>query len=136
MDYETFNRRPAVRPVFALLGVALLAFMAWAVWLAVAGEPDKPAAQSQAAAAGIDAASAFVICENAIRSASVNPSTAVVPHARAIDNGQSWRYVWLRDAGMQLQNGFGAMVGAAGACSVDKASGRITQLYVNGETLI
>jgi hypothetical protein len=76
-------------------------------------------------------------CKQVIRAASKNPSTVEFsfgnPHSEdAYKDGESWglRLIWDRDQ-LQMQNGFGAMLGTRAECVIDRKTGEVLDLQIN-----
>lgn len=142
MDYETFQNQTSIggkirNALLALFIIIVLpALVIWFLAWATGALRDGSSKSEVAASTGIDRIEALVLCQQNIKRLSINPNTAEVPRANAIDNGETWRFLWNNDSGLQLQNQFGAMIGVFGACSVDKATGKITNLRIDGETII
>jgi|SRR5690606_9512414 len=83
------------------------------------------------------AADALSMCRQAIKAASANPSAAKIPSANNIGpEGGEFRFSWPHGSGLQLQNGYGAMIDTGATCSVSADGKRITFLFLNDEVLI
>ncbi len=77
---------------------------------------------------------AFDLCKRAISLASKDPERADVPRVDA-EGGYGFR--WGPATRMlRLRNGLGLEVAATGWCSVDQASQRVTELWINGDRLV
>lgn len=70
-------------------------------------------------------------CETRIRLLSKNPTTVSfgTPRILAAANDQT-QYMWT-PASLQMQNGFGAMLGATALCMADRKTGEVTDLQLN-----
>lgn len=91
--------------------------------------------QAPAAPAAFGPSDALELCRQAIRNASINPNTAVVPWRDGLADQRGWTYSWPHNSGLQLQNGFGAMVAGVATCKVSATSHAITTLTINGHIL-
>jgi hypothetical protein len=76
-------------------------------------------------------------CKQVIRAASKNPPTVEFsfgnPHTEdAYKDGQSFglRLIWNRDQ-LQMQNGFGAMLGTRAECVIDRKTGEVLDLKID-----
>lgn len=75
-------------------------------------------------------------CQKAIKRASLNASKAVVPYRPAARSGADYLVSWSGGSGLQLMNGFGAMLDASASCIYNASSRNVTALSINGKSLI
>lgn len=70
-------------------------------------------------------------CEERIRLLSKNPTTVRfgTPRILAAANDQT-QFMWIPSS-LQMQNGFGAMLGATALCTADRKTGKVTDLQLN-----
>ena len=73
---------------------------------------------------------AFSRCEEMIKRMSRNPSSAKISRVPGTLVGDTYYFRW-SPAEMQLQNGFGAMIGSSGSCQVDAKTGRAHDILLN-----
>ncbi|WP_180188109.1 hypothetical protein [Achromobacter insuavis] len=78
---------------------------------------------------------AITACQLALRGAAMNPSQAKIPYRKPTESGGSYLVSWPLGAGLQLQNGFGALIDASAACDYSVSLGRVTALTVNGKSV-
>ena len=81
----------------------------------------------------------LIACQEAVKVAAKNPSSAEIPYAKVIriaGEGVKGDYVvnWRRGDGLRLQNGFGAMVDSTAQCFT--SNGSIKELSINGEVVL
>jgi hypothetical protein len=82
-------------------------------------------------------ADAHVLCANAIRAASRDPETVVIPFVQATSRGDEISMSWNTASGsLRLKNGLGLEVPASAACVVSRSEKRVTVLSINGQTII
>ena len=70
-------------------------------------------------------------CEARIRAMSKNPTTVSLgtPRYLLAANGQD-QFMWT-PANLQMQNGFGAMLGVKAICMTDRKTGKVVDLTLN-----
>jgi len=70
-------------------------------------------------------------CEERIRLLSKNPETVRfgTPAHQQMDKGRD-RFAWIPSS-LQMQNGFGAMMGATATCIADRKSGAIVEMTID-----
>lgn len=83
-----------------------------------------------------DSASAVALCETAIKQFSLNASKVDLPLSEPIDNGESWRILWIQDKRIKLQNVSGAMIDTNVVCNVRKSDGVVDELLIDGEKIM
>ena len=83
-------------------------------------------------------AGALLHCQIAIRRASLNGAQAVVPKVRNVYPATEGQYAfdWKGGSGLQLQNGYGAMVDTYATCLVSKKDLEIDRLLIGSDTVI
>lgn len=79
---------------------------------------------------------ALVECDIAIERASHNASQVEIPHKRPIDTGDAYGFIWRKEDGLKMPNGFGALMDAVVICRVSKATKQVQLLEINGEVVI
>jgi hypothetical protein len=131
---EPETTSPKLGPVFWIGGpiVALCFIVAVGGWLSAPADPATVAAEKHWA----ELEAVRDTCEGAIRMYSINAKAAVVPKPDIVDNGDTWRAIWVYNNRAQLQNQFGAMIDAPVQCSVRKDNGKIDELLIAGEKII
>lgn len=94
---------------------------------------QQPAQSSDGQEAG-----ALLHCQIAIRRASLNGARADVPTVRNVYPATEGQYAfdWKGGSGLQLQNGFGAMVDTYATCLVSKKDLEIDRLLIGSDTVI
>lgn len=100
-----------------VVGVPVLLIGAFAAKIAL--DPD--------ARDRMDARSA---CEHVIRTYSKNPKTAKIGIVRPLPSGENLLTMKWTPETLQLQNGFGAMIGTHATCSYDTAIDRVVDFNV------
>ncbi|MFD1709820.1 hypothetical protein FVQ98_14200 [Ottowia sp. GY511] len=121
------------RPVVKALAV----FFALVLFIVFYGEATKGPAPAQSPA-DTQAAGALLHCQTAIRRASRNAQRAVVPsvpQSFPLDADQ-YGFEWKSGSGLQLQNGFGAMLDTYATCVVSKRDLEIDWLEIGSETVV
>lgn len=78
-------------------------------------------------------ADAHTICDNAIKSASINSSLVEIPHKVARETPDTFGFLWRRGDGLKMPNSFGTQVDAVVICRVSKKSKKVEHLEINGE---
>jgi hypothetical protein len=78
---------------------------------------------------------ALTFCQETIRSQSLNPSNAEIPYSKNSGSRGEYSFSWPTASGLLLQNAFGAMISSSASCSVNKQTGRITLLTINGKKI-
>ena len=95
--------------------------------LAALGHPDAKISDSTALAA----------CQRALKKASRDPESAVVPDVGWMRGGVDWRFLWNQDSRMvRMKNGIGLEVAVIALCVVDEVTGKIKLLTLDGKQLI
>ena len=79
---------------------------------------------------------ALETCVQAIKLSSRNSETARVPaEVNVSETPDEFAFAWPRGQGLQLQNGFGAMLDAQATCLTD-STGKILSLTIDGKPII
>lgn len=79
---------------------------------------------------------AQITCEAAIKAASKNPSSAVIPQPRVGESQTHHQFHWPHGHGLRLQNDFGALIDTTAVCNVDRKTARISSFEMDGEKLL
>lgn len=86
--------------------------------------------------AGFSGSDALALCDNAIKSTSINPSAVEIPFREGRERGGIYTFVWLKGGdGVLMPNQFGAQVETEMLCRVDEQTERVVELTINGRTL-
>ena len=75
-------------------------------------------------------------CRQAVRQMAKNPSSAEVPYAKDIGNGQMHRFAWRRGEGLTMMNAFGAKLDTFASCTTSADGTRVTGLVINGTSVL
>lgn len=78
---------------------------------------------------------AHTLCDNAIKSASLNSDLVKIPFKAARETDNAYGFLWRREDGLKMHNAFGAQIDAVVICRVSKHTQRIEHLEINGEVL-
>ena len=80
---------------------------------------------------------ALYLCQQAMKSASLDPNKAEVPFVMPTSDAAEFHFSWgASTKRMRMRNGLGMDVPATGSCSVSKSAKRITYMTINGKTII
>ena len=80
---------------------------------------------------------ALTLCQMTIKQISKDPEKASVPYVKDNGSGSESYFAWGASTKMlRLRNGLGLEVAGTGSCIVNRDTGRITQLTVNGADII
>lgn len=125
-DVGALGRKSAVR-YFAMRIVPLVLLVTGIVWgleryVPRSSDPRKT--------------DAVTACQVALRGVATNPSKANIPYREPQGTGGDFLVSWPIGAGLQLQNGFGALVDASASCIYSVPKGRVTALSVNGKSVL
>jgi hypothetical protein len=127
---------PKMGPVFYIGGTIVLFAFILAIVGAVGSWLHDASPTAAQVAHGAELATVRDTCESAIRQNSVNASAAVIPMPDIVDDGKTWRALWIYSNKAQLQNQFGAMIDTPIQCSVRKDTGQVDQLLIAGQKVI
>lgn len=100
------------------------------------GDSEKSRDPNHVQLAAGDSASAFALCETAIKQMSLNSEKVDLPWSKPIDNGESWRILWIQSKRAKLQNAYGAMIDTNIICNVRKLDGTVDELIIDGEKIV
>lgn len=101
------------------------------VLYACTGGDDKPKVRT------FGQGDALFMCQSMMKAASKYPDKAEVPYVSGLEESTGFAFSWgASTEHMMLMNGLGLMAPASGSCYVSKAEKKITQLTINGKTLI
>lgn len=125
----------------AILGAGVFGLLIWFFWgeSAAAREARLSAELEQERVAAQHAARSTALrqCQHAIKAASRDPETAVVPAIEAMSGGADHRFLWNQSSRMvRLKNGLGLEVPATAVCVVGEDGARIKMLTVDGVALV
>ncbi|SFE88440.1 hypothetical protein [Paracidovorax wautersii] len=80
---------------------------------------------------------ALALCQEKIKSASLDRSAAVVPYVENMGTGSEFYFAWgAQTTYARLRNAAGLEAPASASCIVNAGDRRIIQLTINGKTLI
>lgn len=103
----------------------------------VFGGSSKKSAPAYPVSTDISDSRALSLCKQAIRLASRDPDKAEIPYARSSRVGPDWVFYWSPGSnGIRLRNGLGLDVPANARCAVNAATGQLSKLDVNGNTIV
>ncbi len=72
-------------------------------------------------------------CQYALKAMSKDPESAEVPYVDNFGSGNEFYFAWgASTKPVRMKNSFGAMLSGGASCIVDKTSGRITSISLNG----
>lgn len=119
------------------LGWILTLGIAAAIGSCVFGGSSKKSAPAHPVSTDISDSRALSLCKQAIRLASRDPDKAEIPYARSSRVGPDWVFYWSPGSnGIRLRNGLGLDVPANARCAVNAATGQLSKLDVNGNTIV
>lgn len=83
-----------------------------------------------------EAMDALALCDNAIKSTSINPKSVEIPHrSGALSDGQ-FVFAWDKGGeGVLMPNQYGAKFEVSAVCRVDTDSERVVHLEIDGRAL-
>lgn len=122
---------------FGLLGWALALGIAALIGSCVFGGSSKQSANKSTISTDISDSRALSLCKQAIRLVSRDPDKAEIPYASPSRSGPDYLFTWTPGINtIRLRNGLGLDVPASARCAVNAASGQISILDVNGNTIV
>lgn len=111
--------------------VALAALMAYGVssCFGPAKTPAEPFGSSESGA--------LSVCQSALKAVSRDPETAEVPCVANQGSGSEFYFAWgISTKPVRMKNGFGALLSTGASCTVNKQTGKITGLTLDGKTVM
>lgn len=78
---------------------------------------------------------AHALCDNAIKSASINRDLVKIPFKEAQETDRVYGFLWRREDGLKMPNAFGVQMDTVVICRVNKQTQRVEHLEINGEVL-
>ncbi len=79
---------------------------------------------------------ALALCQEQIKSASLDRASAEVPYVENMGTGGEFYFAWgAQTKPARLRNGAGLDATASASCIVNRATGQVTQLTLNGITI-
>ena len=128
------EKKPPSNKDQLIVGSVFIVLLWGGYYLITGGEsPASPQADSS----GVSIGAAQVTCELAIKRLSLDPETAEVPFVNGADISGEFSFSWgASTKNIRMRNGLGLDVPASASCSVNKQTGMITFLTLNGETII
>lgn len=79
---------------------------------------------------------ALALCDNAIKSTSINPKAVEIPYRSGARSGALFVFYWEKGGdGILMPNQYGGMFEVDAACEVDPDAERVVHLEVNGRAL-
>ena len=79
---------------------------------------------------------ALALCDNAIKSTSINPKAVEIPHRSGTNQGDEYAFAWSTGGdGVLMPNQFGALVETTVVCKVDGSAERVVHLEIDGRVL-
>ncbi|MCS4508912.1 hypothetical protein [Xylophilus ampelinus] len=124
----------------ALPRIAPMDVVKWAVALAFAGgvlAMCAGGAGNTQATRSFSEMDALLLCQEAIKRASRDPDRADVPYVANHGRGDEYFFAWGRETKFaRLRNGLGIEVPASASCIVSGARRRVTQLTLDGKSIL
>lgn len=107
--------------------VGLLVFFLAVIFALSASEQSKHPGMTEA----------YDRCEQAVRLTAKNPTTAKIPNVRIDGRYRSYGYdfEWPIGTGLQMQNGFGAMIDTQATCGYNTATKSVVYLVIDDKTV-
>lgn len=106
------------------------------LWLlSTCSGPNKTntATSSSATRSGVSQSAALTTCQYALKTMSKDPESAEVPYVDDFGSGNEFYFAWgVSTKPVRMKNSFGAMLSSGASCIVDKTTGRITSISLNG----
>lgn len=79
---------------------------------------------------------ALALCDNAIKSTSINPRAVEIPHRPGVESDGTYSFAWDRGGnGILMPNQFGAQIEFDALCKVDGKNERVVYLEIGGRAL-
>lgn len=80
---------------------------------------------------------ALYMCQSIMKAASKYPDKAEVPYLTGYEEASGFAFSWgASTEHMMFMNGLGQMMPTSGSCYVNRAEKKVTQLTINGKTVI
>lgn len=80
---------------------------------------------------------ALYLCQQAMKSASIDPDKAKVPYVKVTSSVDEYNMSWGRSTKhMRMRNGMGNEVPVSGSCAVSKSARKIVYMTIDGKTVI
>lgn len=93
---------------------------------------NKPSAPIGSSESG-----ALTLCQSALQRVSLDPATAEVPYVDDMGKGGEFYFAWgASTKPVRMKNGMGTMRAAGASCTVNKQTGKITSLTLDGKTVM
>jgi hypothetical protein len=84
----------------------------------------------------ISFAAALTKCQYALKGQSKDPDSAEVPYVNDFGSGKEFYFAWgASSKPVRMKNSYGAILSAGASCTVNKATGQITSLSLDGRTI-
>lgn len=81
-------------------------------------------------------ADAHVLCNEAIKQASLDASRVDIPYTASRETSELFGFLWEREDGLKMPNAVGGVVNAVVICRVGKTSKQVDHLEINGDVII
>jgi hypothetical protein len=96
-----------------------------------------PAAKSTASSQGMSQIEALGKCQHVLKALSKDPSSAEVPYVDDFGSGNEFYFAWgASSKPVRMKNSYGAMLSAGASCTVNKTTGQITSMTLEGKTVL
>lgn len=97
-----------------------------------ASDFDKSTATSE-----VSESYALMLCQTALKRASIDPASAEVPYVERQGRGSEFYFAWGSGTKpVQMKNRLGLMIPAGASCIVDQTSGAIRSLSLDSKTIL
>lgn len=107
------------------------------VFVQCSGGGDAPGAGAGTKAKGLQKHEALSMCQFTMQRASRDPERADIPNVDGYEEAAGFYFAWGgQTKHMRMRNGLGLEVAASGSCYVSKSSRTVTQLTIDGKSII
>lgn len=113
-----------------------VAFSVVASYIAPTSDKEPKKAPSTAAPTEMSFAQALTKCQYAIKDMSKDPESAEVPYVEDFGSGNEYYFAWgAQTKPVRMTNSFGAMLSAGASCTVNKSTGKIAAISLDGKSV-
>lgn len=93
-------------------------------------------ASTSSGSEGVSQSMALARCQIALKAMSRDPESAEVPYVNNFGGVNEFYFAWgASTKPVRMKNGFGAILSAGASCIVDRTSGEITSITLDGKTM-